>query len=573
MKMTRNNLVLALLTFWLVVLLPLFIPNPGGDGGLAIPQNAIAWAVTGGIIFLIWAWPSIPTPGLQAILATSPSLKLLVTGAIILCIPLLYTDMRFQHTAEMRIAGLTVGMVYFLSVLRLNLSLPQQRLIIMLITLAVAIQAILSLVPWYFPALAVYPTQSDRLTGVFQQPNVLGSVLATGYALTWMMFILPGFRLTGMPRESLRTAVLSCLLLLFSFALFCASSRTGWLAACVVLILMTLSCHRHNRRRCVHAIACSVAGCIAGIMQLTLSAGFISHEGSNLERLAILRNTLLMIAQKPWLGWGYGSFEYEFSRFSALEPDASAIHSLSRHPHNEFLLWLLEGGAVAGLGALLICAAGIMLIRRSLQQHQSNRHSPSAALLLCICMLPVVIHTQTEYPFYLSAPHWVIFLTLLALAERSVLPAISPHDIREEIHPWQYYFAASCTALSALLVVLMSLGCLYGGMVVTRAEQTGLTDVRAVRQLPFWARWPFGERIEFDLQTHALLTYNRTHDARLLDEYVLWATHFLQQSVDINTYASLLAILRHQKKWHEAESVRREAYARFPQDQRFTPPR
>jgi O-antigen polymerase len=39
-------------------------------------------------------------------------------------------------------------------------------------------------------------------------------------------------------------------------------------------------------------------------------------------------------------------------------------------------------------------------------------------LALCMALLPIALYSQTEYPFYLSALHWLVFLLLLAMLDR-----------------------------------------------------------------------------------------------------------------------------------------------------------
>lgn len=129
-----------------------------------------------------------------------------------------------------------------------------------------------------------------------------------------------------------------------------------------------------------------------------------------------------MIAAHPLSGWGYGSFEYAFQHFRIELVPPTRVLEIARHPHNELLYWWVEGGLVALLGiSLLILGGGRLLLqvfrhdRRAFSTGAANAGETSA---LCLALLPMLIHTQLEYPFYLSAMHWMVFLLLLAMADR-----------------------------------------------------------------------------------------------------------------------------------------------------------
>jgi len=66
-----------------------------------------------------------------------------------------------------------------------------------------------------------------------------------------------------------------------------------------------------------------------------------------------------------------------------------------------------------------------------------------------------------------------------------------------------------------------------------------------------------------------LLLFNQTQDEALLSGYANWANGYLKKRIDRNVYASLYLILKHQGNSTQAEKLRREAIAFFPDDPRF----
>ena len=62
-------------------------------------------------------------------------------------------------------------------------------------------------------------------------------------------------------------------------------------------------------------------------------------------RWTVLKTSLALFAERPWMGWGVGSFAAVFlERAGPL-----GLGSIS-HPHNELVLWLVEGGLVGLAG-------------------------------------------------------------------------------------------------------------------------------------------------------------------------------------------------------------------------------
>ncbi|VTR25974.1 Lipid A core - O-antigen ligase and related enzymes [Serratia fonticola] len=77
------------------------------------------------------------------------------------------------------------------------MSVGQRHAVLYLILLAVVFQALIVLLQLFAPQIAQYwiPSDSSRAFGIFQQPNVLASFIATGLALALAAFLLPGFSL------------------------------------------------------------------------------------------------------------------------------------------------------------------------------------------------------------------------------------------------------------------------------------------------------------------------------------------------------------------------------------------
>lgn len=545
---------------------PFYLSNPGGVG-LAIPNNVIAFFLMLGLILICWV-----TLPLCVIRVTKTS-WIIICFFIVLLVPLFYTHPEWHLSAGWRLSGLLAGVIFYFTCLQLRLRAQwRQRIVYFIVTVA-AIQALLALLQLFAPAVAYYwvPITTHRAVGIFQQPNVLASFLATGLALALMVFLLPTFVLKNKSREYCRCMALGLMLVIFPAVLVWGQSRTGWLGGLLVVVLFLLYFSRRYPGRTFIAMLLVASGVLLAllVMQLHQDLGYQPHNGSDHARTAMLLSTLEMIAEKPWLGWGYGGFEYSFQHFRLAQGLSTEGVGIARHPHNEILLWWVEGGVFGLLGMLLLLAAGILLLCRAWRYDRavfaSGKRNAGQAMALCFALVPILLHTQTEYPFYLSAIHWVVFLMLLAMLDRMVSP-MSERKVMPKF--WQPLVRGGIILFSVAGMLTMAAG-LYSGMLLTQAEKSGFKDMNKVLTLPAALTWMHNDRYQFDRHLYMLLRFNQTGDEQLLNNYALWAYDYLTRRIDKNVYANLLLILRYQQQPVKAEELRNEAVRLFPSDARF----
>ncbi|RTF43127.1 PglL family O-oligosaccharyltransferase [Serratia marcescens] len=516
---------------------------------------------------LRWVWLA----GHARILTLTPAFGWLCAGGVTLALPLLWTPAQQLPVAAPRVAALAAGLALLLTGLQLRRRYQTAGLYVILA--GVTLQALIAVQQLLQHRDAWVPLYGARAYGSFFQPNVLASFLATGLALAWALSLLPHFALPRATAERRRQGVLFLLIALFSALLVWLQSRVGWLGGLVVTGLFIWRLGRPFPHRCRQAVFAVGMGTTIGIGVLAFGGGAvvsISHDHSNLARWTMLRDTLAMIGDKPWQGWGYGSFEYAFQHFRINQTPPTPVTEIARHPHNELLLWVVEGGIVALCGLTLLLAGVIRIVRQALSRDRRAFAvgAPSAGLptALCIALVPIALHTQLEFPFYLSAAHALTFLFLLALTDRvggARGPTLPPRGNR-----------TLATGMAALAVggVFITGFALQGHLALSQVERFGMEDVTPLQTQPAPARWLSGERMTFDRQVNALLTYNHTRDERLLEHYRQWAESYLQQRIDKNVYANLVLILRHQQRPDDAERYRRDAARFFPSDERFVPP-
>lgn len=545
--------VLPLLLIWMAAILPVYHPNMGGDG-LALPQNILAWGVMA-LTTLIVTF----TVCLGRIrLSLTPTARLLLLGIAVLALPLLYTRPEWREDALWRCAGLLGGWLFYVACLQLRVTARQRELLLFGLLFAVSIQALLAALQLFAPALAWVSPNGGRVYGVFQQPNVLGSFIATGLALALWLLLAP------FSAPTRRQIPLLALLAAFSALLVLIQSRAAWLGAALAAALLLWRFARQRPAASRWAGGALLLGAAIGLTVLFTGFGLetssvlLDREFSNSARLTMLHDVGAMILAKPVLGWGYGGFEYSFAHFRLQTMPWREVLEVAGHPHNEILLWWVEGGLTALAGIAIVLAAGVRLLKSAWQR---DREQPNGARVgLFLVLLPMLIHTQLEYPFYLSAPHWLAFLLLLALLDGQT----------GEPRPLPFAKALSLpVATAAIGMLVMAIFAWQGRMALTQSERTMLASIDSIEQMPPPAAWIYRERKTFDEQSHALLVYNQTRDDALLTGYRQWANAYLQRRIDANVYATLIMILRYQGAQTEADARQREAAFLFSRDARF----
>ena len=337
--------VLPLLLIWMAVLLPVYHPNMGG-GGLALPQNILAWSVMALTTLIVTFTVCLG----RTRLSLTPTARLLLLGIAVLALPLLYTRPEWREDALWRCAGLLGSWLFYVACLQLRLTARQRNLLLYGLLFAVGVQALLAALQLFAPALAWVSPNGSRVYGVFQQPNVLGSFIATGLALALWLLLAP------LSAPTRRQLPLLALLAAFSALLVLIQSRAAWLGSALAAALLLWRFARQHPAVSRWAGGALLLGVALGTTVLLTGFGMETstvlhdYEFSNGARLTMLHDVGAMILAKPLLGWGYGGFEYSFAHFRLQAMPWREVLEVAGHPHNEILLWWVEGGLPALAG-------------------------------------------------------------------------------------------------------------------------------------------------------------------------------------------------------------------------------
>jgi hypothetical protein len=341
-----------------------------------------------------------------------------------------------------------------------------------------------------------------RAGGNLRQPNHLSSLLLLSMAaLVWIHEM-------RIERRSLSTrtwprAGTALLMSLFALGVVMTVSRTG--TVCIVLLALWGVLDRRMApftRRLLWALPLVYVACWFGINQWAevgnhAFAGSTQLHKSDLSssRFGIWSNTLVLLAQNPWSGVGWGQFNFAWT----LTPFPGRPVAFFDHTHNLPLGLLILG--LIGWGAwkaLAVC--------------RQDLGDDSVGIRCAFVMLAMMmVHSQLEYPLwyaYFLLPTAFAFGT--CLSARRTATADGPWALRTQ--------GAMLTA--AVVLTLGSIASLFDYMRVVPIFDSDQTSTLSTRIDNGERSWFFAHHAQYADAT------TRDHPSEVMPAFE-GATHFL----------------------------------------------
>ncbi|MCE3115174.1 Wzy polymerase domain-containing protein [Enterobacter sp. ASE] len=537
--------------------------GPGMLGG----HNLLVWSCVPLWLVMLWCARNASAP------------RSLVVGvlsaAVLMTLPLLWTTVpAWRLNALPRLVALWVGVGLFILLLNVRLGMRGRVLFISVLAISALLQALMALSQLLFPlspyvrGMLHYDVLSaqGRALGSLGQVNLLGSFLATGAGATlWCLLSLP------VRRHSLRLCGWLALALILA-ALIVARSRTGWLGGALSCggVLWLVGRLRHWRALgiCVILSSIMVIGVLSVQPQVVVAAAHAvspsavdtfsldrMRSESRERRLQMLRVTAELIKQHPLAGSGLGSFERRWSDGLEALGEVSATPERVIYPHNELLYVWAEGGAVA-LAGLLLAGVFWMLPAVSFLRAKGRPGAARHYVNLWPLSLPLVLHAMTEFPFYLSALHFVLFLLLWRLA--------LPDGRRREGVARRAWLALPAGLAGFVMVAACTVNLIH----LREVEKSGFSSAITLF-LPEVSELMQADRLQFDRCVSMLIAYNQPRDIRMLQAFSIGAEDYLAAHNDSNLMDSIIRVNKALGHPDRAEEMRHRARVSFPDDPRF----
>jgi O-antigen polymerase len=569
---TTNRALWATCALYFLGFMHFFMSHRGG-AALDLPFNAWGWMFAS-VVAGLGLWLSAQ----RKALVWTPLQGAWWLAAFFMVLPLLYPGQEVRAYAIPRLLGLLAGLLVLLALAQWSLDARGRERLMYLVLGGVAIEAVLGIVQFFFFGpnnFMGYDARLNRPTGIFQQVNVMASFMATGLMMAaWLearAALAPPAASTDR-RERVKAQALSALrwgvMAAAGFLLVLVQSRAGLLGAALGLLL--LAPHLQQRRRLGRVLLLVALGVALALLCQWLGAG---AEGKGAAQRGVQAYTsvgvrtaywaqgLKMIAESPWVGWGYGRFEAAFLEFymaaKQLDPALPDLGGMVTHPHNEFLYWAIEGGLLPVLGLLIM---GLAVLWRLLQAP----HWRQACALLAL-VFPMLLYSQTEYPFYLAAVLWLVFIILVHVIDAEVedlaLAAGRPASLRTSAYrpAWLVRGLALLVPLTVLPFMLTTLHTLR---VLHQYETGRYQNPELMHQVIN----PVGllSRVEFGVYTPQLIGAFMTGNMAVIQAYADWAQLYIKHTPRPAVYVGLMQALTALGRLSEAEAVRNHGLLLYP---------
>ncbi|QLK60039.1 hypothetical protein GE278_04220 [Enterobacteriaceae bacterium Kacie_13] len=559
--MKTNNAIIGLVLIHLLFLMHLSIISSGGTG-LLLPGNILAWIMMALIIMLFW---SKKTRDIKNIIIT-PMARYLMVAIVCMFIPVLFTPHEYLLSGVTSLAGLLCGFLLYFTLLQCRFSLSH----ITLVLYGILASALVIVLPAVMRLLTEEHTLLQEVVrSVFAQRNLAGSFIATALGIALFLWLNDAGH-SPLPQGICRTLQVATLFLLPLY-LTLGESRIGVLSAAMSTLALTLLFWRKSPVKACLGLMLIALGLLCGwlMIQVMLQDVDFEHAGSNFHRLLMLRETIAMIIQHPLQGWGLGSFEHQYQHFLVDQDPPVPNGEVANHPHNEILFGWVEGGICYVFAYALMIFAAIRLWKKARARDQL--HGQCSLRGLFLLMLPLVLHTQVEFPFYGSVTHWFVFLLLLAITDSQVYQ--ENEQVTLAVPEKTTRGAQMIMVCGALIAIPFLITTLQSGIQLSKIESRNLRggagEITLNPAKELWNPWVFAERVEFDRQVNSLLSFNQTRDPRVLINYLKWSSLYLQTHIDKNVYATRIAILNFTGKREEAKRLKTEAHYIFFGDPQF----
>lgn len=532
-----------------------FMPNPGGSG-LVLSFNPTTWIALSLVIAISWYQMA-----LNQSLRYSKLTLIFFISCCILTIPILYGNAYLAGVIG-RLSGLWAGLALFIGLQQFCLSNKHKQRLLWYLLLACLMQALLGWYQylWLSPDNWMgYNTVANRPYGIFQQPNVMASFMATG-------LILSGYLLARQAKKydtkKVETRLLCGAPLVIMPLLVVLASRTGWLAALFGIIMVVPYLYRFiSRRRLLYWLSACFVGVLLGFVAIySQSTSDMVSAKADLEspRRYTFPQNIDMLIEKPFTGYGYGKFETEYLIYTArqhqLNPNYPAGLPAMDHPHNELLLWGVEGGLLPLLGIAL--AAGFVLLK--IRTAKKGTRLGMLALLL-----PIVLHSQLEYPFYHSAIHWISFIILLYWIDQRVsryqtfnMPPLNTPILRV------------LSLIMPVMVSLYMLTSLHSNAVLTQFEKSNPPNPELLHNVSNPLVWR--DRLDWNIYSTYLNLGLHQQKSDYIQAYIDWSLNVIQHKPRPSFYRNLILAYQGLGEEARAEQIRAEAEFLFP-NLDFTP--
>ena len=533
LSILQKTVVFSLITYYLVGM-HFVLPTPGG-AGLYLAPNIITWIFVALVI----------TCGLlnsvkNKVVILNRTFYIFIFAFSCLMLPLFYGG-ELVTFAIPRLFGLAGGILLFLALMQCRFSERTRFLLLFILLVGVMIEAGIGLIQYYILSyfkidiLGYTPVNYGRPYGSFTQPNVMSTFMVTGVALSlFLKTKLIHFNFQNTVKASIQILLFCCPLLIVVL-----QSKTGYFALIIVILCFTplfvKSFAKFKQPLLLILFGLSVGTASLNFFQsAAVKDNIYSDKG---VRTNIYKVSARMMLEKPISGFGYGSFERSYREFhlNEMRMDHSLPMPLGElgHPHNEIFLWGIEGGLVALVGLGFFAFA---VIRLFINKNMGNN------LTMLAIIIPILLHSQLEYPFYHSAVIWVYFIVFIWFANEDFYSQNSSEVFEQQLgNYFSRFVTVFAIGLSCIAIPFM-LTTIHTSILMERYKISQYADASHLVKIINPIAWQ--QHYEMILYLKVLKDGYKNKDSQALQRYIQWGREFVKQKPRIGIYKNMLTAIK-----------------------------
>ncbi len=263
-------------------------------------------------------------------------------------------------------------------------------------------------------AVTQYFTSGGKVYWLFPTgyPDAMGPFVYRNNYAAFIELLLPA-AILGAIRDR-RNAWLHAAMagVMYASVIACASRAGSVLATAEVLAVLALAWSRGllSLRGSALAVAkvASLAAVFVAVVGWSALLDRFKQDDPYVHRREMLASSLDMARERPWMGFGLGTFETVYPAYARFD-----IGLVVNHAHNDWAEWLAEGGVPFLLAAVSLAVWSVR---------------PAVRSIWGIGLLAVFLHALVDYPMQrLGLALWVFVLAgVLAAEERERRQPLNP---------------------------------------------------------------------------------------------------------------------------------------------------
>lgn len=534
---------------YFLIVMHIFLPNVGGFG-LYIPYNVFGWIFISALVGV-----SLWDVGIKKSIKFNPSLSLFLLGFIFFIIPYFYPNGISSEFGQYRLLYILGGLLYYYSFIQLQFIKEEKHDFLYVILGAICIQSVVGLIQ-YFGLLTdgtFLLTKKYVAYGGFMQRNAMSSFMATGIMIS--LFLMNGLSLQT-KFKTIKKGLIFTIPLLASIIIMAVKSKAGYLGLIIGMSLFIPNLNFTNtdiRKWILLLFTGMIIGYTSPKMfpSKSLLTRSMDEQAMSINvRLIIWDTTIDLWQDSPMTGIGYGNFtrrlqEKIASRYHNENDFNYVSYEQFDHPHNEILLWMVEGGLCAIIGIIIMIYGFLLLVLK--QKWKTSM--PYLALII-----PIVIHSQVEFPFDTSIMHWMIFLLFIQLLDQNNVKTINVKS------GGIFKIAAIFVPLITTMYMWKTLNHIH---IITEFESGGSKNYQLLNKIDD----PGPLHLKYNLGVlNALSDIGlRTHNRRSLELFIEKAQTFVSHTPLVSVYERMEYVYHALGMIDEANTVRKEGMYFYPE--------